>query len=122
MALAGEVMGVSVERFNGVTVLAVGGEMDLATTPVFSTAIAQILADGPVPLVIDLSGVKLLSSAALALLVEVRDKVRGVAPLAIVASAQAKRVTRLLGSPTPLSVQPTLQDALTAVGNPQRRT
>lgn len=77
------------QRGNGVTVLTVGGEVDMSSAPVLRTTVGQHLTDGST-LVLDLSRVTFLGSAGLAVLVEAaqQSKSRGVA-LRIVAVARA---------------------------------
>ena len=58
----------SVEHRYGVTVLAVGGEIDMATAPQFEKAIDDVLAEHPQTLLIDLTEVTLLASVGLRLL------------------------------------------------------
>jgi anti-sigma B factor antagonist len=58
----------SVEHSYGIAVLAVGGEIDMATAPQFEKAIDEVLADDPQTLVIDLTEVTLLASVGLRLL------------------------------------------------------
>ena len=58
----------SVEHRYGVTVLAVGGEIDMVTAPRLEKAIDDVLADDPPTLVIDLTDVTLLASVGLRLL------------------------------------------------------
>ena len=58
----------SVQHRYGIVVLAVGGEIDMLTAPQFEKAIDDVLADDPLTLVIDLTGVTLLASVGLRLL------------------------------------------------------
>ena len=58
----------SVKHRDGVTVLAVGGEIDIATARQFKRAIDDVLADHPQTLIIDLTEVTLLASVGLRLL------------------------------------------------------
>ena len=64
----------SVEHRYGVTVLAVGGEMDMVTAPRFEKAIDDMLADDPLALVIDLTEVTFLASAGLRLLATANER------------------------------------------------
>jgi anti-sigma B factor antagonist len=58
----------SVTHRYGVAVLAVVGEIDMSTAPLFEEAIDDVLADDPPTLVIDLTEVTLLASVGLRLL------------------------------------------------------
>jgi anti-sigma B factor antagonist len=64
----------SVEHRYGVTVLAVGGEIDMVTAPRLEKAIDDVLADDPPTLVIDLTEVTLLASAGLRLLATANER------------------------------------------------
>lgn len=106
----------SVEQRDGVTVLNVVGDVDMVSVPVLERAIADVLADGPVPLVIDMSAVRFLSASGLAILVETREKVVTAAGFAVVARrTEPGRVIRLLKLDKFLSLQETVEDALAAV-------
>ena len=61
----------SVEHRYGVTVLAVGGEIDMVTAPRLEKAIDDVLADDPPALVIDLTEVTFLASVGLQLLARI---------------------------------------------------
>lgn len=65
----------SVWQLDGVTVLAISGEIDLASAPVFEDAVAGVLAEGPHALVIDLSEVQFVGMVGLAILERVREKI-----------------------------------------------
>ena len=106
----------SVGRRNGVTVVSVGGEIDLSTAPAFEAAIAGALAEEPAVLVIELSGVQFMASAGLRILVATQEKVSKSAQVAVVASTAAtSRPIELTGLDKVFSLYPTLDDALTAV-------
>lgn len=64
----------AVEHRDGVAVLAVGGEIDMATAPLFEKAINAVLADDPPALVIDLTEVTLLTSSGLRLLASANER------------------------------------------------
>ncbi len=55
----------SVQHRDGVAVLAVRGEIDMATAPAFKSGIAEVLAEDAPALVIDLLEVRFLGSAGL---------------------------------------------------------
>ena len=75
----------SVSYDDGVAVLAVSGEIDLATIPAFEGAIADALTQRPTALIVDLSAVDFLASAGLQALVATHEKVSGTAGFAVVA-------------------------------------
>ena len=107
----------SVARREGVTVLTVGGEIDLATAPTLEAAIADLLTDDLPALVIDLSPVQFLASAGLQILVATHEKVSKAASFAVVANGPAtSRPIQLTGLDEVFPLYPTLDDALIAVG------
>ncbi len=106
----------SVGHRNGVTVISVGGEIDLSTAPAFEAAIAGALAEEPAVLVIELSGVQFMASAGLRILVATQERVSKSAQVAVVASTPAtSRPIELTGLDKVFALYPTLDDALTAV-------
>ncbi len=63
-------------RSDGYDVLAVEGELDIATAPRMISALNEALADMAFPLVVDLSRVVFMDSTGLALLINARRRVR----------------------------------------------
>jgi anti-sigma B factor antagonist len=107
----------SVAHRAGVAVVSIGGEIDLSTAPAFEAAIAGALDDDPPVLVIELSEVRFMASAGLRILAATHEKVSKSAQLAIVANNPAtSRPIQLTGLDKIMSLYPTLDDALTAVG------
>src|SRR6202158_1358370 len=101
---------------NGIAVLKVGGDIDLATVPALEAAIEEALMPKPTGLVIDLSGVGVLASAGLQTLVATHNSVSQSAPFAVVAnSASTSRPIQLTGLDQIFALYPTLSEALTAV-------
>jgi anti-anti-sigma factor len=104
----------SVERRNGISVLAVWGKIDAATAAVLDSAIERVLELAGAPLVIDLSAVTYLASAGLRTLVATQKALRD--DFAVVAQNPATRrpieITRL---DELLVLYPTLDEALTAM-------
>ena len=110
----------SVEHRDGVTVLAVGGEIDMVSGPMLERAIAGVLADDPPALVIDLMEVEFLAAAGLGILAATREKVGESARFAVAAQGLiTSRVIRLVGLDEFLSLHETRQDALTAMEAPK---
>ncbi len=70
---------VGAERLDGRTVLAITGELDLASVPVLEEAVTAQLAaatgDAPLDLVLDLSGLAFLDSSGLGALLRVRAQI-----------------------------------------------
>lgn len=107
----------SVNFDDGIAVLAVTGEIDLATIPAFEAAIAEALAPRPSALIIDLSGVDFLASAGLQALVATHEKVSGTAGFAVVADGPAtSRPIELTGLDQILALHASLPEAKAAVG------
>jgi anti-sigma B factor antagonist len=107
----------SVAHREGVAVVTIGGEIDLSTAPAFEAAIAGALDRDPPVLVIELSQVSFMASVGLRILADTQEKVSKSAQVAIVASNLAtSRPMQLTGLDKVMSMYPTLDDALTAVG------
>jgi anti-sigma B factor antagonist len=107
----------SVAHRAGVAVVSIGGEIDLSTAPAFEAAINGALDDDPPVVVIELSDVSFLASVGLRVLVAAHEKVSKSAQLAIVANSPAtSRPIQLTGLDKIMSMYPTLDDALTALG------
>ena len=101
---------------NGIAVLKVGGDIDLATVPALEAAIDEALIPKPTGLVIDLSEVGFLASAGLQALVATHNNVSQSAQFAVVAnSAATSRPIQLTGLDQIFELYPTLDEALTAV-------
>jgi anti-sigma B factor antagonist len=106
----------SVARREGVTVVSVGGEIDLSTAPAFEAAIASVLDEDPPVLVIELSAVNFMASAGLRILAAVHEKLSKPGQLAVVASNPAtSRPIQLTGLDQLFSLYASLGDALMAV-------
>jgi anti-sigma B factor antagonist len=107
----------SVAHRDGVAVVSIGGEIDLSTAQEFEAAITDALGEDPPALVIELSGVSFMASVGLRVLAATREKVGKSVPLAVVAdSAAAGRPIQLTGLDNVISLYPTLDQALTALG------
>jgi anti-sigma B factor antagonist len=69
-------VGLTVDERDGWTVLAVSGELDMATAPEVRERLHNLLADGHEKLIVDLDEVGFLDSTALGVLVGVLKRVR----------------------------------------------
>ena len=113
-----EVIATALAYQNGIAVLKVGGDIDLATVPALEAAIDEALIPRPTGLVIDLSAVGFLASAGLQALVATHNNVSQSAQFAVVAnSAATSRPIQLTGLDQIFELYPTLDEALTAVQN-----
>jgi anti-anti-sigma factor len=107
----------SLAHREGVAVVSIGGEIDLSTAAAFEAAIAGALDDDPPVLVIELSEVSFMASVGLRILAATQEKVSESVQVAIVANNPAtSRPMQLTGLDKVLSLYPTLDDALTAMG------
>jgi anti-anti-sigma factor len=108
----------SVEDHGGVTVVRVGGEVDLVTAPALEQAVDAVVAQSPAALIIDLSGVEFLGSVGLKILAATHEKICTATQFGVVAHGPAtKRPIHLTGLDKTFSLYPTLDDALSAVGD-----
>lgn len=105
----------SAEQRDGVTVLAVGGEIDMASAPILEKAVAGALAEGPHALVIDLSEVQFLGLVGLTILETAREKIGESACFAVAAQRPiTTKIIRLFKLDRFLSLHESLEDALLA--------
>jgi anti-anti-sigma factor len=90
---------VRVERDVGVCVLAVSGELDIATTPELVQQAAAVLDTPPVRLVLDLSGLEFIDCAGARALAEVVDAMPAACPVTVASmSCMAQRVLGVLAA------------------------
>jgi anti-sigma B factor antagonist len=114
---AADAITTSVAHRGGVAVVSVGGEIDLSTAPAFETAITQALDDDPPALVIELSEVSFMASAGLRILAATQEKAGTATAVALVAdNAAAGRPIQLTSLDKVIALYPTLDEALTALG------
>jgi anti-sigma B factor antagonist len=107
----------SVAHREGVAVVSIGGEIDLSTAPAFEEVIAEALQEDPPALVVELSGVTFMASVGLRILAATQQGVGKSIQLAVVADhAAASRPMQLTGLDNVISLYPTLDEALTALG------
>ena len=101
---------------DGIAVLTVSGEVDLATVPALEAAIDEALAAQPSGLVIDLSNVEFLASAGLQTLVTTQERVGMSGQFVVVAEGAAtSRPIQLTGLDEIFDLYPTLPEALDAI-------
>lgn len=114
---SGSTPGLSVrsEPHGAAMVLAVSGEIDLATAPQLGESITEAMAREPKTLVVDLSGVGFLASAGMAVLIGCHQQAKGNIRFRIVATGSATfRPMELTGMTDEMSIYPTRDEALTA--------
>lgn len=107
-----------VEDHDGVSVVSVSGEIDLVTAPALEQAISAVVADTPTALIIDLSAVEFLGSVGLKILAATYEKLDKQTGFGVVARGPAtRRPIHLTGLDKTFPLYPTLDDALTGVGD-----
>jgi anti-sigma B factor antagonist len=108
-----DLISTSVTYHHGIAVLAISGEMDLASAPAVEDAIAEVMAEDPPSLIIDLLGVQFLGSVGVGVLVKARDKFVDCERFSVVAQGRiTSRVIQLLALDRVLSLQATVEEAL----------
>ncbi len=109
-------IGSSIEVRGGVAVLAIRGEIDVASAPAFKSAIAEALAGNPRGVVLDLLEVDFFGSVGVPILLEAQARVGDHDRFAVVArSPAAGRILQLLSIDELLSVHETVGQALSWV-------
>ncbi|MFG1933313.1 STAS domain-containing protein [Mycobacterium sp. NPDC048908] len=113
---ADEAIATALAYQDGVAVLRVDGDIDLATVPTLEAAIEEALTSKPTGLVVDLTDVGFLASAGLQALVATHNTVSESAHFAVVAnSAATSRPIQLTGLDKIFDLFPTLDEALAAI-------
>ncbi|MFC8530385.1 STAS domain-containing protein [Nocardia sp. NPDC057227] len=106
-------MTTSVSSREGATVLAVAGEVDLATAPALENAIDAILGEKPASLIIDLTEVSFLASAGMATLVAAHQRAGESTAIAVVADGPAtSRQLKMTSLDQVFSLYATLDEAV----------
>ncbi|BBY81321.1 STAS domain-containing protein [Mycolicibacterium pulveris] len=107
----------SVTHQDGVAVVSVSGDVDVATVAALEASINEALAAKPTALIIDLSDVDFLASAGLQTLVATNEAVNKTTAFAVVAHGSAtSRPIQLTGLDQVFALYPTRAEALAAVG------
>ena len=110
-----DLISTSVVYHHGIAVLAISGEIDLASAAAFENAISEVLAEDPPSLIIDLLGVRFLASLGIGILVKARDSFVDPQRFSVVAKGpMTHRIIQLLDLDRVLSLQVTVEDALSA--------
>lgn len=104
------------EPHGAAVVLAVTGEVDLATAPQLGEAIKEAMAREPKTLVVDLSGVGFLASAGMAVLIGCHQQAKGsdIGFRIVAAGSATFRPMELTGMTDEMSIYPTRDEALAA--------
>jgi anti-anti-sigma factor len=109
----------SSRRLLGHTVVAIGGELDIATTAAFRNRILATLNNTTTPVIIDLSGVSFCDASGLAVLVGARRRAT-LLGLTIILAAPRPHMRKLLGITgldRAFTIHPTLASAQLGYGH-----
>jgi anti-sigma B factor antagonist len=113
--LSDDLVSTSVMYHHGIAVLAISGEIDLASADAVEGAIAEVLAQDPPSLIIDLLGVQFLASMGVGILVKTRNTFVDCERFSVVAQGRmTHRIIQLLDLDRALLLQENLEDALSA--------
>jgi anti-anti-sigma factor len=106
----------------GHIVLAVRGELDVATTAGIRDQIVGILEDATVPMIVDLSGVSYCDACGLAMLVgaQRRARLRGLTLAISEPSDEVSKLLRISGLDHAFTIYPTLTAACRGLGRSSR--
>lgn len=107
-------IGLDVEERHGWQVLAVSGELDVATTPRVRNEIVRLVADGATRLVLDLSRVDFIDSFGLGVLVGALKRVRthGGEMRVVITEPRVLAVVELTGLDRVLDLAPSVDDVV----------
>jgi len=101
----------------GVTIVAVTGEVDFVTAPELRSVMDEVMAERPAAVVIDLSEVTFLASVGLQLLIEVNDAISSTGRFAVVADGSVtRRPLELMKFDEMFGLHRRLEEALADVG------
>ncbi len=106
---------IAVEDRGPVTVVAVGGELDLSSAPELLQALTRLVDAGRRDLVVDLSGVRFCDSSGLSVLVRVKNRLDGLGGDVTLAGAHpiVQRVLEVSGLVEVSGTYPSVEAALT---------
>jgi anti-sigma B factor antagonist len=106
-------------RMPGHTVLAVGGELDIATTAALRVQIIQVLSATTTPVIIDLSGVSFCDASGLALLVGAQRRAQRDGRTVVLAGPRPSvlKLLHITGLDRAFTIHPTLAAAQRGSGH-----
>ncbi len=102
-------------RYEGsVTVIDVGGELDIETAPELRSRLVEIIAEGEIELVLDFTSVTFLDSTALGVLISARRRVHTLGGFIDVVTDKAHlvKIFHITGLDKVFSLYPTVAQAL----------
>jgi anti-sigma B factor antagonist len=99
---------------DGLTILVLGGEVDVYTAPQFREAIEKVLAPGQLHLIIDMSGISYIDSSGFGILLSAVKRIRpnGGSVNLVSCNSAIDRVLRITKLNTVFNVVDTLDQAL----------
>jgi len=104
-----------IEAVGTAWVIRLGGELDLYNAEQVRTALADVCADSPERVVVDLSEVEFIDSTALGVLIEARTKLDNRRGFMLAAPAlETRRALQISGLDRHFSVHDTVPEALVA--------
>lgn len=103
-------LGITVEKHGDWTVVAVSGEVDVATAPSFRQSATEVLDSGVTKLIIDMTPIDFIDSSGLGVLIGVRKRVEDInGELVLVApQRQVNRLFDITGLTDVFTIVPTL--------------
>jgi anti-sigma B factor antagonist len=105
-------------RVDGISVVGVIGVVDMLTAPDLEKAIAEAAKSSPPAVVVDMTAVEFLASAGMGVLIAAQDDLAPAIRFAVVADGPAtSRPLKLVGVTDVVDLYPTLDEALSALGN-----
>jgi anti-sigma B factor antagonist len=112
-------LGIDVQRVSSFPVLAVTGEIDIYTAPLFKQAVVNLVSEGNSDVIIDLSGVTFMDSSGFGTLLGATRRLRpGGGGLHLAgANSTIQRMLRLTRLDTIMQVYETREDAVRAISN-----
>ena len=103
----------SIAHRDGMVIVTVTGEIDLATAPTLETAVDEAIESGPAVLILDLSAVTFLASVGLQTLVVTHDRMSPTGRFAVVADGPAtSRPIQLIKLDEMVALYPTVELAV----------
>ena len=97
-------------------VVAVSGDLDIATVPELAEAIRAAVRKAPAALIVDLSQVDFLASAGMSLLIAVQKDIGPSARFGVVADGPStSRPLKMIGIDSVIDVYRSLEDALSSI-------
>jgi anti-anti-sigma factor len=116
LVAAADLITVSVDHRDGIAVIVVAGEIDMASAPTLEAAVADVVAEDPAGVIFQLSAVDFMGSVGVRILVETQQKTGAADRFAVVTNgAVTRRPIELAGLEETLSLYPTLDEAVTAL-------